>query len=257
MTDRTAERAIRHHGDGASPPLQQGPDPSPQVRQASLVAGVALLLMSALAGFGYPFALHRLIAPGDAAVTGQNILAHQGQFWSGIACLFLVVALDVVVAWGLYRVFSPVSKGISALAAGLRLLYAGIFAVAVFQLLGAGRLLGDSSTLSASGVDRAQAQALSDINRFTDVWHAGLILFGLHLLVVAWLAYRSGYVPKALGVLIGIAGLGYIFDSIARFLSDASWPEVSTVTFIGEFLLALWLVIRGRRVTVSWPALQA
>jgi hypothetical protein len=212
--------------------------------------------MSALAGFGYPFALHRLITPGNAAGTGQNILAHQGQFWSGIACLFLVVALDVVVALALYRVFSAVSKGISALAAGLRLLYAGIFAVAVFQLVAAGRLIGDS-TLSASGVDRAQAQALSDINRFTDVWHAGLIIFGLHLLAVAWMAYRSGYVPKVLAVLIGIAGLGYIFDSIARFLSDASWPEVSTVTFIGEFLLALWLVIRGRRVTVSRPAFHA
>ena len=101
------------------------------------------------------------------------------------------------------------------------------------------------------------AQALSDNNRFTDIWHAGLILFGLYLLVIAWLAWRSGYVPKLLGVLIGIAGLGYIYDSIGAFVSGGSWTQVSTVTFIGEFLLALWLAIRGRRITVSQPALCA
>jgi hypothetical protein len=153
-------------------------------------------------------------------------------------------------------VFSPVSKPISALAAGMRIVYAGIFAVAVVQLTGAARLLGGTS-LPASGAARVQAQALSDINRFTDIWQAGLIVFGLYLLMIAWLAWRSGYVPRLLGVLVAIAGLGYIYDSIGQFVSGGSWTQVSTVTFIGEFLLALWLVIRGRRITVSQPALRA
>lgn len=179
------------------------------------------------------------------------------MFRFGIASLFLVVALDVVVAWGLYRVFSPVSKRISALAAWLRVVYAGIFAVAVVQLAGALRLLGNGKSLGASAAGRVHAAALSDITRFTDVWHAGLILFGLHLLLIAWLAYRSGYAPRLLGVLIAIAGLGYIADSIGRLLSHGSWTDVSTVTFIGEFLLALWLVIRGRRITLRPPALRA
>jgi hypothetical protein len=118
----------------------------------------------------------------------------------------------------------------------MRIVYAGIFAVAVVQLVGAARLLGGTS-LPASGAARVQAQALSDINRFTDIWHAGLIVFGLYLLV--------------------IAGLGYIYDSIGQFVSGGSWTQVSTVTFIGEFLLALWLVIWGRRITVSQPVLRA
>jgi Domain of unknown function (DUF4386) len=256
MTNHTAEPASRHHANDAPPSFQQGPDASRPVRKASLIAGVALLLMAALAGFGYNVAIHGLITPGNATRTAQDIMAHQGLFRAGIASLFLVIALDVVAALGLYRVFSPVSKPISAAAAAMRLVYAGIFAVAVVQLAGAARLLGGTS-LPASGAARVHAQALSDINRFTDIWHAGLILFGLYLLVIAWLAWRSGYVPKLLGALIAIAGLGYIYDSIGQFVSGGSWIQVSTVTFIGEFLLALWLVTRGRHITVSQPVLHA
>jgi Domain of unknown function (DUF4386) len=255
MTNHAAEPASRHYANDA-PPFRQGTDASRPVRQASLIAGVALLLMSALAGFGYNVAIHGLITSGNAARTAQDIMAHQGLFRAGIACLFLVIALDVVAALALYRVFSPVSKPISAAAAGMRIVYAGIFAVAIVQLTGAARLLG-GTPLPASGAARVHAQAMSDINRFTDIWHAGLILFGLYLLVIAWLAWRSGYVPRLLGVLVAIAGLGYIYDSIGQFASGGSWTQVSTVTFIGEFLLALWLVIRGRRITVSQPALRA
>jgi Domain of unknown function (DUF4386) len=257
MMHHAAEPAARHQANDAPPSFQQGTDASRQVCKASLIAGVALLLMSALAGFGYDFAIHGLITPGNAARTAQDIMAHQGLFRAGIASLFLVIALDVVAALGLYRVFSPVSKPVSAVAAGMRIVYAGIFAVAVVQLAGAARLLGGGTSRQGSGAARVHAQALSDINRFTDIWHAGLILFGLYLLVIAWLAWRSGYVPRLLSVLVAIAGLGYIYDSIGQFVSGGSWTQVSTVTFIGEFLLALWLVIRGRRITVSQPALRA
>ncbi len=255
MTNHAAGPAARRHANDAPPPSRQGTDASRPVRKASLIAGVALLLMSALAGFGYNVAIHGRITPGNAARTAQDIMAHQGLFRAGIACLLLVAVLDVVAALGLYGVFRPVSKPISAAAAGMRIVYAGIFAAAVVQLTGAARLLGGASR-PASGAARVQAQALSDINRFTDIWHAGLIVFGLYLLVIAWLAWRSGYVPRLLGVLVATAGLGYIYDSIGQFVSGGSWTQVSTVTFIGEFLLALWLVIRGRRITVSQPALR-
>jgi len=257
MTNHAAEPAGRHHANDAPPSFQQRPDASRPVRKASLIAGVALLLMAALAGFGYNFAIHGRITPGNAARTAQDIMAHQGLFRAGITCLFLVTALDVVAALGLYWVFRPVSKPISAAAAGMRIVYAGIFAVAVVQLTGAARLLGGGASRQGSGAARVHAQALSDINRFTEICDAGLIVFGLYLLVIAWLAWRSGYVPRLLGVLVAIAGLGYVYDSIGQFVSGGSWTQVSTVTFIGEFLLALWLVIWGRRITVSQPALRA
>jgi len=73
------------------------------------------------------------------------------------------------------------------------------------------------------------------------------VLFGVHLVVVAYLAYTSGPVPKLLGVLLAVTGLGYLIDGLATALTGTS-PEVSAYTFLGEFLLAVWLLIRGRRL---------
>jgi hypothetical protein len=121
MTNHAAEPAGRRHANDAPPSFQQGTDASRPVRKASVIAGVALLLMSALAGFGYDFAIHGRITRGNAARTAQDIMAHQGLFRAGIACLFVVIALDVVAALALYWVFRPVSKLISAVAAGCAL----------------------------------------------------------------------------------------------------------------------------------------
>ena len=118
------------------------------------------------------------------------------------------------------------------------------------------RLLGDDDYLAAFNADQLQAQALIGIHSFGDVFGAGLLLFGLHLLVVGYLAYRSGYVPRLIGVLLAVAGLGYVVDSVGAILLRGSWTDVSSFTFIGEFLLALWLVIRSPRITSGSPGLH-
>ncbi len=208
---------------------------SHSVRKASTTAGAALLAMSVLSAFGYLFAVKGLAVPGNAARTARNITGHESLFRLGILSLYLVVALDVVVAWALYRVFKPVSAGLSRLAAALRIAYAAVFMVAISQLFGA---LGHPT------------QALQHINTFTNIWDAGLVLFGLSLFVLAHLAYRSRYVPKLLGLLLAIAGFGYVFDTVVRAVVQGSSSDVSAITGMGEFVLALWLVVRGRRIAL-------
>jgi len=219
------------------------------IRTASLTAGGGLLLMSVLAGFGKFVAVDGLVTRGDAAQTARDITESAGLFRLGIVSLVMVIALDVVVAWGLYRVFSPVNRSLSMVAAAFRLVYSGVFLVAIGQLLGPLRLLADDAYLGVFSADQLNAQALLDITAFSDLWMVSLGLFGIHLLVLGYLAYRSGYVPRFLGVLLVIAGLGYVIDSLGVMLYPGAWTDVSTYTFPGEFLLALWLVIRGRRVT--------
>ena len=228
-------------------------DANRSIRQASVIAGAGLLLMSVLSAVGYLAGVKGLVTQGNPARTAKDILGSVGLFRFGILSLYLVAALDVVVAWALYRVFRPVSEGISMLAAWLRVLYAGVFIVAISQLVGALRLLDNHGYLTVFTANQLHAQALLRINTFTDIWDAGLVLFGIYLLVIACLAYKSGYVPKILGVLLAIAGLGYLVDSFGRVLSTGSGPDVSAFTGILEFLFALWLVIWGRRITLSKP----
>jgi hypothetical protein len=253
MTSHTLQPPTGQYATQTRPALRREAGADESMRRASLTAGVSILLISVLAAFGNFVAVQRLVTQGDPARTAQDVLGSEGLFRLGIVSLFLVVALDVVVAWALYRIFSRVSRGVSMLAALFRVVYAAVFLVAVSHLVSAVHLLGTDAALSGFTAAQLQAQALSGIDAYTDVWTAGLFLFGLHLLLVGYLAYRSGYVPRVLGVLLAVAGVGYGLDSVATVLSDGAWTDVSVFTFIGEFLLALWLVTRGRRLTLPEP----
>jgi hypothetical protein len=223
------------------------------LRRASTTAGVAILLVAALSGVGIFGAVQGLVAPGDAASTAGSILASEGLFRLGIASLFAVVAFDVVAAWALYRVFAPVSNALSMLAGSFRIAYSAVFLVAISELVGALRLLTDEGYSQAFSADQVQHQALMGIEAFRDAWSAGLVLFGLHLLLLGSLAYRSGYVPRIVGALLAVAGVGYVIDSLVAVLAPGSWPVLGTFTFVGELLLAIWLVVRGRGLTMTEP----
>ena len=251
MTDRRPNSPEQQKSRNTPRPTPTKRELNRSARHACTTAGVGILLIAVLATFGKFVAVDGLLTSGDAARTATDITASQGLFRLGIAALSVVVALDVVVAWALYRVFSPVSTGISLLASWFRLVYAGVLLIAVSHLVEVLRLLGDDQYRAAFNTDQLQAQALSGINSFDDVFGAGLLLFGLHLLIVGYLAYRSGYVPKLLGVVLAVAGLGYVVDSFGAILFRGSWTDVSSFTFIGEFLLALWLVVRGRRLPLG------
>ncbi|MBC7631774.1 DUF4386 family protein [Aeromicrobium sp.] len=79
----------------------------------------------------------------------------------------------------------------------------------------------------------------------------GLVLFGAHLLLVGYLAYKSEFIPNCLGALICIAGGGYAFDGLATVLSNGSIPKITPFTFIGGLALALCLVIRDRHLSAG------
>jgi hypothetical protein len=210
-------------------------DSTRAMRRASLTAGLALALMSALAAFGVFGATAPLVTSGDAAKTAQDILGSQGLFRWGLVCLILVVVLDVIVAVALLTLFAPVSRGLSVMAASFRLAYAAVYLVAILQLVLALDLLGEPE------------QAMRAIDAYTAIWLVGLILFGVHLLLIGYLAYRSGFMAKVFGILLVVAGLGYIADGFAAVLVAGPSVSIAQFTFVGEVALILWLLIVGRR----------
>jgi hypothetical protein len=155
------------------------------------------------------------------------------------------------VAWALLKFCEPVHKALATLAAWLRISYAVIFAVAIGQLMGVLPLLSNARHLTPLSIGHRQTEALLKIQDFQDIWKVSLIVFGLYLVLLGYLACRSGYVPRLLGVLLVIAGGGYLIDSIAGLLSTSYTASVSSFTFIGEALFMLWLLLKGRKVALS------
>lgn len=222
--------------------------PVQEVRSASTTAGTALLLVALLAGFGYLAVVQRLVVTDDAVRTAGNIAGSETLFRLAIASLLVAAVLDIVVAWALFKVFEPASSGLSMLAATFRVAYAGIFVVAIAQLAGVLRLLPEAEELSA--------QVLSGVHAFEDIYSAGLVLFGFHLALLGVLVWRAAYAPILLGILLVVAGLGYVADSFGVVLFAGYAVEVAAFTFVGEVVLILWLLLRGRRITATRPVIR-
>jgi hypothetical protein len=218
-------------------------DPVEAIRTASTTAGISLLLVALLAALGDLVVVGRLVVESDAARTAANLASNETLFRLGIASLLVVAGLDVVVAGALFTVFEPASSRLSMLAAWFRLAYAAVFAVAIAQLAGVLRLLPEAKGLAA--------QLLSGVHAYEDVWTVGLILFAVHLILLGVLAWRASYVPTILGALLVVAGLGYAVDGFGSVLIAGYAANVAAFTFVGEVLLIVWLLARGRRITVS------
>jgi len=222
------------------PPTAGGPPPDPgtrSLRAASLIAGIGILLLAVLAVFGNFIAVGALVTRGDAATTARDILASEGLFRWGVASLILVAVLDIVVARALFTVFEPVNRSVSAMAAWFRVAYAVVFLVGIGQLVVALGLLSDPT------------QALRAIDTYTAVWNAALVLFGVHLLLIGYLAYRSSFVPRVIGILLVVAGLGYLTDGFGVVLVPDYSLNIAQFTFVGEVALMISLLINSRRIT--------
>jgi hypothetical protein len=243
--------AIEGHRAQAPQPTQGTAPAGPLIRQSGLIAGIGILVMAVLSGFGIFVAGAGLVTPGDATSTVEDISASEGLFRWGVLSLYGVVVLDVVVAWALFRFFSPLRIGLARLAAWFRLAYAAVFMLAIGQLTGLADLVTAEKYSDVFTAEQIQGQTLLKVDAFDDLWMAGLILFGVHLAIVGYLAYVSGYVPKVLGVLLVVAGAGYVFDSAASTVLASPPGSVATFTFLGEFLLAVWLVARSRHLSLK------
>lgn len=216
--------------------------------RAALTAGIGLLLMAVTAPIGLLAITGSMLTLTDAVGTDTDVAGSAGWFRLGVVLLVAVVALDVVVAWALYRVFAPVHRALSRLAAWFRLAYAVVFLTAVASLPSMLHLLTDGKLGAVMGADRVRAAALLDAAEFRDVWQAGMVLFAIHLLIVGWLAFRSGYMPRLLGILVALSGIGYGFDSVVTITDLDGAPTLTVFTFVGELALGLWLVVRARRL---------
>jgi hypothetical protein len=216
------------------------------LRQAALIAGLGYLLSPvAYAEFTlYP----KLVIPGHIDQTVANISAHHGMFLALFFCYFINFIEDVIIAWALYVLLAPVNRAVSLLAAVFRLVYAGLAIVAMFNLAIVYRMLTTPEYSQLFGAGPLAAQVALLLHSFRYEYSLGLVIFALHLIVIGGLIYRSSYIPKWLGVILVIDGLGWIVTPLQPYL----WPNANlgwvVVTALAELVFMLWLLIWGWRI---------
>jgi len=212
---------------------------------ARMVAVFYLVLM--VSGFDMFFVLRKLVVRGDATATAANILAHQATFLAGFAAAALGVAAYLVVTALFYRLFEPVNRTLSLCAAffGLTGCIVQAFAL-VFHLtplLVLNLRGGDHAYLSVFQPGQLQALALVALNSYAQAYDISLVFFGFYLLQIGYLTARSSFLPRWLGVIVGLFGVGwlaFLYPPLARALS---WYIV--LSSLGEGLLVLWLAVKG------------
>jgi hypothetical protein len=215
------------------------------------VAGVGLLAMAAAAIFS-SLVTQNLVVSGNASRTAGNIAAHQLLFRIGICSWLMVAALDVVVGLALYVVLKPVNRSLSLLAAGFRLVYAAVLVVGLGNFLAVLRLLSGAEFMDGLGAPQLNAQVMLYLGAFADVWALGLVLFGIHLALLGYLVWRSGYIPRILGVLLVVASAGYLVANLGKILMPSYGATLDLIVAgpaaVGELALAVWLLVKAARV---------
>jgi len=216
-----------------------------QQRQFALVAGFGLLLMIISIMLAEVVAMADIIVDGSTAVTVDNIINNQSRFRFGIVAYLGVAILDLVVAWAFYGFLKPAKDNLSLLAAWSRLVYTIILGIALINLSSVFQLLGNADYLSAFETPEIQAQVMLLLNAFRDTWDVGYIFFGIHLFLLGIVAFRSGFIPKVIGIILILAGISYLIDYLGWMLFPNLSLGVSFIFGYGELIFMVWLLIWG------------
>lgn len=216
------------------------------LRQAAIITALAYLLNPvSYAEFTlYP----KLVVAGNAAQTIHSIDAHGGMFAAMILCYLINFLEDIVIAWSLYVLLAPVNRALSLLTAWLRLVYTVMGLVGVMQLATAYRLIAHAHGTATLDSPQLQTQVDMLISTFRFGWSFSLIVFGFHLMLLGYLIYRSGYMPKVLGAVVSVVGIGWIVYELRPYLYPTANLEWISIIAVGELLLPLWLLIMGWRI---------
>ena len=209
------------------------------------MAGACQLLEAITATFGQVIVLGRLVVAGNAAATAANILGHERLFWLGFASSLLGVAFHIAWALLIYVLLKPVNRSLSLLAAFFVLVACAMQALTSLLYLAPLLILQGASSLSAFTAEQLQALALMFVKLNAYVFDIYLVFFGIWCVLTGYLIFRSTFLPRILGVLLTISGLGWVTYLYPPLATRLFFPFIAAASALGEIPLELWLIVMG------------
>lgn len=210
----------------------------------ALITGISLLLMTVVAGYAFGFALNEFYTQDNLNILKDNILNNIDLYNNMIFSIILILILDLIVSITIYFYFKNTNKIISLSSGLLRIIYTLIFGYATYFLV---------ENLNSDLLTNEIAK--SNFESFNSIWFFGLVIFGLHIVLMGMLMKMESSIPKLLSYLAILAGLSYVIVHILLLLSpDSDFVSILQMILgapmaLGEIAFAIWLVIKGRKVS--------
>jgi uncharacterized protein DUF4386 len=216
-------------------------------RSRARITGVVYLLFFLTAILG------AVIAPGisglggtssDAAATANSILAHQAAFRFGWALGLISTACYVALMALFYQLFRPVSRGLSLLAVFFGLVGCALTAFGSLFQLAPLVVLGGSPYLNVFTEKQLQTLALMFLNLNVQLGDIAVVFFAVFQIAIGYLIFKSTFLPRILGGLIALAGLGWLIF-LSPPLANSLLTYLEVLGVLGEVPLMLWLLVMG------------
>ncbi len=191
------------------------------------------------------------IGMGGAPEVYQAIATNEGSFRLALTLALATGLLFVVVAWGLYVLLRPVNRSLALLFLLLNAVGVAIAGASLIWLMPA-LLQGDAgSHMQAYSAGQLEGMAFLSINVYKLGFVTSQLFFGTWLFPLGYLVYRSGFLPRLLGVLLVLDGIAVMIWFLQALLLP-DYPAIHTpglvVSFVAEVGLALWLLVMGVKV---------
>lgn len=215
------------------------------------IAGFLYLIYLVIQIFGDSFVRQKFIVLGNAAATANKIMAHEWLFRIGFISDIIAAVLFLLAAWALYTLLKPVNKNLALLFLLLNLGGVAIQSINALNLFAALQLLSNSSYLTLFNAGQLQALAMFFLNLHKNGFMISQIFYGLWPFPLGFLVYKSGFLPRILGILLMIDCFGVLIWFFQFFLFPGyeviTYPGLA-VSFIAEVSLTFWLLIKGVNV---------
>lgn len=219
------------------------------IKRTARFAGLAYLGIIISGMFAEFFVRSNIIVQGNPAATAENISASQLLFRIGFSSDLMMLVFDVLVAFALFSILKTVNKNLALLAAGFRLVHASVLGANLLNHFFALLLLSGKEFLTVFSAEQINAFASLFLTAHGYGYMIGLVFFAFHCFILGYLLYKSGFIPKVIGVLMIITSVSYFIDSFGHFILADVYHDFSGIVLIpaiiGEFTFTFWLLIKG------------
>lgn len=215
------------------------------VQTYSRAVGI-LLVLSMVGGFFGEMYVPSLMLGEDAATTAAQLRTNDSLFRLGFAAYLVEAVSDVVLAWLFYVILKPVHRELALLSAFFGLVSTTLFAVTKMFYFAAPMFVRGSEYLTAFPSDQLDAFATLFLSLYGVLSGLTMLFYGIPWIIRGYLTYKSDYLPRALGLLMIAAGVGFVGKTITYVLVPAySSNLLLAPMFFNALALAIWMLVRG------------